>query len=291
MRWRASIECVDPNELRAWLDEAREDVDTRMFDKGHWRDFDSACRFSRNEDMRRLQTETHLSRSDCYHFARLELRLARIYLDTETSSDRLGGIGHLIEAARYRDLARGKWGDLHDHPRQQFIFQGPIYDAKAQQEALPPVAEKPYEIHPVIAPAVDRFLTVASSGIRRAKEIERLEDEEWERVDAEAALTCIDRPIVTGDLVIPLLRELMSHTRSKFTVMRCDCGLCASGRYVAVDQTTDDGLRHFTRAGLRRLPGEPSDFLAWERRALRVDRVHGTLLKLCDSANDNGAPQ
>lgn len=109
----------------------------------------------------------------------------------------------------------------------------------------------------------------------------------------ECLATEVDEPVSvpavirTGDRVIPLLRELMSPTRAHFTVLRCDCGLCASGRHVAVDQESvyGDGWRHFTRAGLRWLPTEPTEaetqaLLAYEREQLGFDRRKGEIRRL-----------
>lgn len=154
MRVRANLECVEPDDLRVWLDETRSHVDGRTITRENWRSYDSARRFLDNPAMRRLQVDTWLTRGDCYSSARLHVRLARIAWGRmwdgigpvrRTLDDQLEGLEDLAEALRYRELARGKWPDDHSHPiydeRLANLHSHPVHEP--QRPGPAPVAEAP----------------------------------------------------------------------------------------------------------------------------------------------------
>jgi hypothetical protein len=248
VKWRASIERVGPNALREWIGEARVDVDDRLLDKAAWRDLDSARRFSLNDDMRKLQRETWFSRSNCYWFARLELRLARIWL-TEPS---LEAVEHLAEAARYRELARSKWPDVHDHPQEQWIFQGPLPPTEAQRADVKKreaeaKASRGIEPKPIQTRPYHLAKWAAEREARRVRREELFAQWAAERAAVPAAAPAPSGPLAPGDRVI-LSRSATSGwadslPRRPWVVMACDCGLCLSCSHVALDVPTSAGIR------------------------------------------------
>lgn len=141
---RASLECVEPNELREWMDWAREAVASRGLSRDDFRAYDTARRFLASPEQVTIQTETWLTREDCYSLARLELRRARIWLGRawdgigpvqSTPEHMLEAVGHIVEAARMRELARGKWPAEHSYPRyderRSNLHDHPVHDPSA----------------------------------------------------------------------------------------------------------------------------------------------------------------
>lgn len=90
-------------------------------------------------------------------------------------------------------------------------------------------------------------------------------------------------PIGPGDLVRftgTVLQQMYSVSGNgmckapdrRWTVVACECGLCASGRFVAVDEldTYGDGQRHMALAGVERCPFARTEPSAAESAGLRA---------------------
>lgn len=263
MRVRANLECVEPDELRVWLDETRPHVEGRTVTRENWRSYDSARRFLANPAMRRLQVDTWLTRGDCYRIARHHVRLARIFWGRmwdgigpvrRTIDDQIKGLEELAEALRYRELAHEKWPDEHSHPiydeRLSNLHSYPVY------QPPPPVTPQPrsYVPDPVIGPVVERmWATICAAAALRAAD--PLVDDPID-VDTE--------PLVPGDVVryttkmvealngpynAGLDRARLPREPRQRRVVECGCDLCQLGRHVALD-----GGQHCAREGLERVP-------------------------------------
>ncbi len=160
-----------------------------------------------------------------------------------------------------------------------------IYEAESTPAPAPP--PKVYVPDPVIGPAVDQLMSVVGAAYTAHKQAQM---EEWERAEAAEP-----RPqsVAPGDLFRFTGRALQSMygvggfgmckaPDERWTAVACECGLCASGRFVAIDTG-----RHFARGNVERClravaqRGAPVDadaFLAAERAQLGVDRVAGTVV-------------
>lgn len=147
-----------------------------------------------------------------------------------------------------------------------------------------------------LAPSRDLFgewvktVTDNAAMVREAQRAEVLAAMDAEN-QAEAGAP-LPRPLEPGDvfrLTGTFLRSVYGVDRwgacgapdERWTAVSCECGLCESGRFVAIDTG-----RHFARANVERCPlavslraseAEPEAFLASERDQIGVDRVAGTV--------------
>lgn len=89
---------------------------------------------------------------------------------------------------------------------------------------------------------IERLDARASATARRLSELEA----------AEATYPDLlpPRPLAPGDFVIQSMP--LHGPPGGWTVVECDCDLCALGRHVAVDQPFEGGWRHISRVALRR---------------------------------------